>query len=798
VIAANRPILILDEPQKMEGAATTESLKRFKPLFVLRYSATHRKEHNKIYRLDALDAYNRKLVKKIAVKGITVKGIGGTAAYLYCENILISADKPPLARLEYEVKTGTGIKRQTKNFGKGDNLYAHSGELDQYQGYVIDDIDAVHNLVSFKNGVTLEAGVATGDVSESTIRRIQIREAINSHLDREEQLFYQGIKTLSLFFIDEVAKYRSYDAGGAKVNGEYAEIFEEEYRRAVEERRTLFDSAYQKYLDKITAAETHNGYFSIDKKSHHLINPATKKREVDGEADDADAYDLILKDKERLLSFDEKTRFIFSHSALREGWDNPNVFVICTLKHSDNTISKRQEVGRGLRLCVNRNGERMDAESMADVHKLNVLTVIASESYSDFVGTLQKEISDSLSARPRKANKEFFFGKFITSTTGERIVIDEHKATLLERYLVKNDYTDENDSITSTYITAKTENQLVSLPEELKPYQEDILKLIDCVYTDAKLPSIDDDRKTRVNPLNRNFYKDEFQKLWHQINRKAAYAVDFDSQELIRKAIDALDLNLKVAELTYTVQRGEQLGQVSQEQLEDGSAFKLEQNHSGKLKASVNSTVKYDLIGKLAEGTKLTRRTVAAILKQISPKTFVQFRRNPEDFVQKTTLYINEQKATVVVEHLTYDALNDQYQDNIFTQEKNRDDFGKALLVNKHVFDYVFTDSVNERDFVRDLDASVEVCVYAKLPRGFFIPTPVGNYNPDWAIAFHDGQVKHIYFVAETKGSMSSLQLRKIEESKIECARKFFAKISNDKVKYNMVNSYQKLMELVK
>lgn len=796
VIAANRPILILDEPQKMEGAATTESLKRFKPLFVLRYSATHRKEHNKVYRLDALDAYNQKLVKKIAVKGITVKGIGGTSAYLYCENILIGSGKPPQARLEYEVKTGSGIRRQTRNFDKGANLHEHSGNLDQYHGFVIDDIDAVRNIVSFKNGRTIEAGVATGDVSEDNIRRIQIREAVNSHLDREQKLFYLGIKTLSLFFIDEVAKYRCYDDAGAKANGEYADIFEEEYCRAVEERRSLFDSAYQQYLTAIPAIETHNGYFSIDKKSQRLVDPATRRSET--EADDVDAYDLILKDKERLLSFEEKTRFIFSHSALREGWDNPNVFVICTLKHSDNTISKRQEVGRGLRLCVNRDGDRMDAENVADVHDLNVLTVIASESYGDFVGSLQKEIVDSLSERPRKANKEFFIGKQIINAAGERVAINDVQAALLERYLMKNDYTDLNDNITSTFTDAKAANKLAPLPDELKSYHDDIFKLIDCVYTDAKLPGIDDERKTRVNPLNANFYKDEFKKLWHQINRKAAYAVDFDSNELIRKSVWALDKELRVAELTYTVQSGEQESQISPEQLHTGSAFQLEKNRSGKLNTSVHSSVPYDLIGAIAGGTKLTRKTITAILRQISPKTFIQFQVNPEDFIQKATLIINEQKASVVIEHLTYDAINDQYDDDIFIQEKSRDDFTRAVKVNKHVFDYVFTDSTNEKDFVRELDSSVEVCVYAKLPRGFFIPTPVGNYNPDWAIAFNDGQVKHIYFIAETKGSMSSMQLRKIEEYKIDCARKFFARITSDRVKYDVVNNYQKLMELVK
>ena len=386
VISSNRPIMILDEPQKMEGAKTLESLAKFQPLFMLRYSATHRTEHNKIYRLDALDAYNQKLVKKIAVRGITVRGLTGTNAYLYFDSIVISSG-PPVARIEYEVKQQNGIKRMVRKFGKGDNLFDLSGKLEQYKGFIISDINANTDTVAFTNGVILEAGEATGDVNESTLRRIQIREAVKAHLEKELTLFPLGVKVLSLFFIDEVAKYRRYD-DGVEQAGDYARMFEEEYQEALNDVPLLNDEAYRKYLNGIKVEKTHDGYFSIDKKSNRLVDPTVGSRST--EADDVDAYDLILKDKERLLSLKEPVRFIFSHSALSEGWDNPNVFVICTLKHSDSNIRKRQEVGRGLRLCVNQYGDRMDGG--ANIHDINLLTVVASESYKDFTAGLQKEI----------------------------------------------------------------------------------------------------------------------------------------------------------------------------------------------------------------------------------------------------------------------------------------------------------------------------------------------------------------------------------------------------------------------
>jgi type III restriction enzyme len=400
VISSNRPILILDEPQKMEGKVTIGDIPKFKPLAILRYSATHKTTHNKIHRLDALDAYNQKLVKKIAVRGISVKGLAGTTAYLYLESIEISP-KAPIARLEIEVKQASGlIKRMTFRLIKGSNLYDISSKLEQYQGFVISQIDYTQDTVEFTNGHILTAGEATGDNTEATLRRIQIRETIKAHLEKEKQLYAQGIKVLSLFFIDEVVKYRDYSQPDD--NGEYARIFEEEYELLKEEYLEDLPlegmEAYCQYLKDIATSRTHEGYFSVDKKNgNKLKNPENiklVKDEVTGQktdvSDDVDAYDLILKRKEQLLSLAEPVRFIFSHSALREGWDNPNVFVICMLKHSDNTVSRRQEVGRGLRLCVNQNGDRVDHPSI--VHEVNVLTVVANESYESFVDNLQKDI----------------------------------------------------------------------------------------------------------------------------------------------------------------------------------------------------------------------------------------------------------------------------------------------------------------------------------------------------------------------------------------------------------------------
>jgi type III restriction enzyme len=802
VISSNRPILILDEPQKMGGAATMDALPKFKPLMILRYSATHKVAHNKVHRLDALDAYNQKLVKKIAVRGLTVKGLAGTKAFLYLESIQISKNSPPVAKVEMEVKQVSGIKRVVKRLNKRDNLYDLSGGLDQYKGFVISQIDYTQDTVEFTNGEVLTVGDATGDVTEAAIRRIQIRETIKAHLEKEAALFAQGIKVLSLFFIDEVVKYRDYSRQDEK--GEYARVFEEEYENAKREylgTLALDHDDWRKHLESIEPASTHAGYFSIDKKTKRDVEPDVEARgENAGLSSDVDAYDLILKKKEQLLLFEEPVRFIFSHSALREGWDNPNVFVMCMLKHSDNTISRRQEVGRGLRLSVNQNGDRMDHP--VTVHDINVLTVVASESYKDFVGNLQKEISDSLSARPRKANEEYFTGKVVPAADGGTLEITAALAKQIERWLVKNDYTDTDDKITETYHKAKEEGTLAALPESLAQHAEGIHRLIESVFSEAQLPKPSDDRKPKPNPLNDNFNKKEFQELWARINKRAVYRVEFDSTELVGKCVSTLNSELKVSPLQYTIHAGIQGDQITDTQLAKGEGFTIQDTTTDVLKASIASSVKYDLLGKLAENVHLTRKTLADILGGIEKAVFDQFKQNPEHFIAEASRLINEQKATIIIEKLAYDEVAGTYDASIFTAGQSRQDFTKASeKLKKHIYDYVITDSKNERSFVQELDTSTEVVVYAKLPRGFLIPTPVGDYNPDWAISFTEGKVKYIYFVAETKGSMSSMELREIEKIKIECARKFFdkinVKIEQDKVKYDVVDSFSKLMDVV-
>ena len=799
VIKGNRPILILDEPQKMEGKATMDALPKFDPLMILRYSATHKKNYNKVHRLDALDAYNQKLVKKIAVRGIDIRGLSGTNAYLYLESIEISKDAAPVARVEMEVKLKSGeIRRQRRRLKLADNLYELSGNLVAYQGFTVSQIDYNKDNVEFTNGYELFAGRAVGNVEEQDLRRIQIRETIQAHLDKEKQLYGQGIKVLSLFFIDEVVKYRDYNREDEK--GEYARIFEEEYERLRLQHLAESDNnAYWEFLQRDETASVHEGYFAVDKKKR-LADPKIKQRgEEKGLSDDVSAYDLILKDKERLLSQAEPVRFIFSHSALREGWDNPNVFVICMLKHSDNTISRRQEVGRGLRLSVNREGERTDDPAIA--HDINILTVVAGESYKDFVLNLQREVSEALSARPRQASEDYFTGKMISTEKG-KIEITSAMAKQIYRYLLKNDYTDDMDHITENYHQAKEAGKLADLPKDLQAYAQPIFELIDSVFSDDALPKPVDDRKPKRNPLNsKNFEKKEFQELWSRINRKAVYRVEFDSDELVKKSVQALQ-ELRVTPLQFKIMIGVQKDAVTEKQMQDGEGF-LAERSATKYGRTVHSESRYDLVGSVSKRADLMRKTASEILGRAKPGVFRQFAQNPEHFIAQASRIITEQKATMIIEHLQYNQTDGCYDVDIFTANQSKQDLSKATRkLKKHVYEYAVTDSKKERGFLEELDSSSEVVVYAKLPRGFLIPTPIGNYNPDWAISFHREKVKYIYFVAETKGSMSSMQLRPIETAKIKCARKFFdeinQKIEDDRVQYKVVSDYGELMEIVR
>ena len=802
IIAKTNPILIIDEPQSVEGKQTKENLKQFNPLLTLRYSATHKSDsiYNMVYRLDAMEAYNKRLVKKIAVKGISESGTTATESYVYLESINLSK-AAPTATIQFDVKGASGIRKVTRTVSEGYNLYDNSGNLEEYKNnFIVSRIDGRDDSVEFVNGIKIYAGDVIGKVSEDQLRRIQIRETILSHIQRERELFYKGIKVLSLFFIDEVKKYREYDEAGQAQNGTYAQMFEEEYADIISQMQIgIGEDDYLKYLQSIPAEKTHAGYFSIDKKGK-MTDPKVGRKETT--TDDVDAYELIMKNKELLLDRDPKrspVRFIFSHSALREGWDNPNVFQICTLKQSSSEVRKRQEVGRGLRLCVNQDGERMDTNVLGnDVHNVNVLTVIASESYDSFAKGLQTELAEAVADRPRTVIAELFEGKVIKDDKGNEQVIDPDTARAIHFDLIVSGYIDKKGALTDKYYADKANGE-IKVAEEVADSAASVIEIIDSIY-DGKsmMPENARSNNVELHVDESKLAMPEFKALWSKINAKTVYVVDFDTEELIRKAISSLDSKLRVSKIFFKVETGTMEQIKSKEELEKGASFVKETSDPREHSVSVSTSVKYDLIGKLVEETKLTRKAIIRILQGIQPSVFNQFKDNPEEFIIKAAALINDEKATAIIEHITYDVMDDRYGTDVFTDPTIKGRLGvNAMKAKKHLYDHIIYDSDNEHKFATELDTNTNVAVYVKLPDGFYISTPVGHYNPDWAIAFYEGTVKHIYFVAETKGSMSSMQLRMIEESKIHCAREHFKAISNGEVVYDVVDSYQSLLDLV-
>jgi len=811
VISSVNPIVIVDEPQSVIGVSggkniTRDSIGKFNPLFYINYSATHRENFNMVYRLDAVDAYQRQLVKKITVKGISIEGTTATNGYLYLQRINVYPNKSPSATvmIEYNSKSGTGMGKKVKTFVHGDNIYHHSGEIEAYRdGYMIADINARDGYIEFTNGLKIQLGQVVGDSSEDDIRRIQIRETIMSHLEKERELFKKGIKVLSLFFIDEVAKYRYYDENGEQ-KGVYVEVFEEEYKNVVslffEQLPFEEDADYRSYLERDAVNRIHTGYFSVDKKGH-MVDSEVKRGE--SESSDVDAYDLIMKNKERLLSTDEPVRFIFSHSALREGWDNPNVFQICTLRMSTGEIKKRQEIGRGLRLCVNKEGDRMDADVLGaqNVHDVNSLTVIANESYEEFAKALQDEFYEVIKNRPKEVAPTLFEGQVLNDDAGNEMVIDGSKAArilvaLEMSGLVKDgQLTDNYHDLAPELRAEKVSEVLGTIDSSLTPFTDNVLQLVESVYDPSKNPIVSDARnKAILNLDHEKFASKEFKNLWENINAKTYYTVSFDEEKLINSCVNSLNRNLRVSQTLVVIT--------------DGFLTTTKQNTPemkklvGKqvvLEEVAAKNVTFDLIGEIAMPTKLTRKTVAKILQLIEPAVFKLFATNPEEFIREAIKLINEQKASTIIEHITYDKLNETWNaEEIFVDATIGGEYGKNIVdAKKHLYDKLRYDSTVEKTLGEELDTAEIVDLYVKLPSGFYINTPMGKYNPDWAITFREGSVKHIYFVAETKGDTSDLQLREVEKSKIECARRHFSAISNEKVKYSAISSYSELLKLV-
>lgn len=811
VIAATNPIMIIDEPQSVLGSgtkselnATRVGLSKFNPLFFINYSATHRDNYNMIYRLDAVDAYQKQLVKKIAVKGIEISGSNASSGYLYVESIV---EKPNLkVRVQFEKISATGkIIKSSILLDKGDNIYQLSGEIESYHnGFIVSEINAVEQFVEFTNGLKLHVGEVVGNTNDDDLRRIQIRETIHSHLDKESRLFKRGIKTLSLFFIDQVVKYKDYDAVDDK--GSYAVIFEEEYENIVRDRLadTFLDNDYRDYLERELTSinKVHAGYFSVDKKGK-LINSKIKRGSE--ASDDISAYDLIMKNKERLLSFDEPVRFIFSHSALKEGWDNPNVFQIATLRQSSSDIKKRQEIGRGLRLSIDQNGDRQDAQTLGEneVQQVNVLTIIANESYETFARDLQSEIADAVKNRPKLVEPKLFEGRelVITDANGHVVntmTVDNTQSAEIWASLKSGDIIMKDKQASDNYKAMSSEEQITILQNVLdEEYQEfalSIQKLINSVYDSKDLPIENENNRTTLKLNKEKYASTEFKKLWSKINRKSYYTVDFDDQEIIDKSIELVNKDLTVVTLKAHVTEGN----MNTNDIE--TTFTVARKFSTDIRSTTNR-VKYDLIGEVAQNVGLLRKTVGQILSGIRPEQFAKYKANPENFIVQVSSIINAIKAQSIVSHIIYNKLDEVWDEEaIFLDSDIQGIMGENVFeAKKHLYDKVRVDSDIEKYFARDLDVQENVEMYVKLPGGFYINTPVGKYNPDWAIVLNEPNHKHIYFIAETKGVSDNitLSLKGVENAKIESARQHFKVISNNEVTYNVVDSYEKMMDVL-
>ncbi|RYY50608.1 MAG: restriction endonuclease subunit R [Chitinophagaceae bacterium] len=813
IIAQTQPIIIIDEPQSVDGDKTLQKMQEFNPLFTLRYSATHKNDYNKVFRLDALDAYHRKLVKKIQVKGISLKGGGTADGYLYLESIALSTAKPPLALVEYEKRDKAGnVKRVREKLEQGANLFERSGGIPAYKNQTVQQIDGYHNKIVV-GGRDIFAGELINDCNEADFRRVQIRETILSHLQKEKELFSRGVKVLSLFFIDAVEKYRQYDEAGEQQPGEYARIFEEEYNKVRHQFLDLFEQEWNEYLrdtdpskahkgyvpddfaqylQRDDAARVHQGYFAVDKKGRS-VDPTVKRNSED--SDDPSAYDLIMKDKERLLSFEEPTRFIFSHSALKEGWDNPNVFQITALKAAEggSGTRRRQEVGRGMRLCVDRNGQRLDYDSVGDaVHEINRLTVVASESYESFAKGLQQEIAATLKNRPQKASVPYFDGRIVKDAEGREHRITDDEAVKLNKFLYKQDVLDDDDRLTDAG-RALIESGTVPLPSNMEPFRADLVGLLQGIYTESAFAP-GNDRDTQPVSPNKNLDRQEFQELWARINLKTVYEVRFDTPKLVEQSRDLINAQLHIADRSYEVKSGE-LQEGSLEQLRQGGLFKDGRKNYSKVESPSTSEALYDIVGELEARTHLTRRSVVAILQAIKEEKFLLLRKDPEAFIAQCSRFINEVKASLIMNNIVYHKTEERYDaKTVFSNDKNM--LRQQEPLRKHIYDYLSSDSKVEAEFARDLENSTEVVVYAKLPKSFFVATPIANYSPDWAIVLDNGHVRNIYFIAETKGSDSDMDLKEIEKLKIHCAEKHFETISGGVVKFTRVSSYDRLRAL--
>ncbi|MEG1086878.1 MAG: type III restriction endonuclease subunit R, partial [Cetobacterium sp.] len=795
VIASTNPILIIDEPQTVEGKGDTKTkdqIKKFKPFFTLRYSATHRKEgiFNMVYRLDSMDAYNQKLVKRIAVKGMSQIGTTATNSYVYLEDIQVYKDKSPMAHIGFERKSASsGATKIVKLLSEKDNLYSQSKELQEYKDrYFITTIDADKNIVSFGNGLTLSPGDVVGSVNFEVLRRLQIRETIKSHIEREQELYLKGIKVLSLFFIDEVANYREYDDAGNEKNGLYGEMFEQEYAALIEEMSSDFDSKYRTYIESMPVSSVHRGYFSVDKKGRS-INSAVGKRDKEGISDDVSAYDLIMKNKTLLLDLRNNVRFIFSHSALREGWDNPNVFQICTLNETTSEMKKRQEIGRGLRIAVNQHGERVRG------FEVNTLTVMANESYEQFVENLQKEMETEEGIKFGHVESHLFANIMLPPRfVGDENYLGHEKSEDIFKYLVEYDYIDEVTGKATDKLKKDILDNRVEIPEEYHDLKNEIIGRLKT--TAGKLIIKNADMKVPVKIRKGVYLSPEFRELWDRVKYKTTYSVDFDEDKLIEKCREELKDYIYIPEprVIYSKERLE---------INSGGIKTSEATVQEEYVAYDQGYALPDILTYLQNETNLTRDAIVKILT--GSKTLESFKKDPQKYMEQSSEIIRNVMSSFIVDGIKYEKIGDfeYYKQELFETEDLfgylRDELhktGNMIVSEKSPYDHVVFDSTTiESPFAEELEKSDNVKVYAKLPGWFKIETPLGTYNPDWAILYNESGAngfEKLYFVVETKGSHFMNDLREVEKNKIHCGKEHFKALDNS-IKFRVASSFDAL-----
>ena len=783
LIRATSPIVIVDEPQSVDGGLDgkgKKAMQQLNPLCTLRYSATHVDKHHMVYRLDAVDAYEQKLVKQIEVAAATVQG-GNNKPYV-CVVSVSNKRGVISAKVELDMETLAGVHRQEVMVQDGDDLEQTTHRA-MYADYRIGEIKTAKGEefveLRYPGGEKyLRIGEAHGDVEPLAIQREMIRRTIKEHLDKEKRLRPQGIKVLSLFFIDAVGKYRQYDADGNSVKGDYARIFEEEYRRYA--KHPDYQSLFAE-IDLDTAAEAvHNGYFSIDKKKvGNKSVEVFKDTRGDTKADD-DTYSLIMRDKEKLLGFETPLKFIFSHSALREGWDNPNVFQICTLRDIQSERERRQTIGRGLRLCVNQEGQRLRG------FDINTLTVIATESYEQFADNLQKEIEADTGIRFGIVQEHQFAAVVVKGGDGKEAPLGFEQSKVLWAHLKSQGYIDAKGKVQDTLKVALKNGTLV-VPTEFEAQRSQIAEMLRKLSGRLEIKNADDRKPIRTRQAV--LLSPEFKALWDRIKHKTTYRVQFDNEKLIDGCVKTFRDAPPISKTRLQWRKADiSIGKGGVDTKEKAGADTVTLNE-GDIELP-------DLLTDLQDRTQLTRKTITRILTESGRLN--DFKRNPQQFIELTGEIINRQKRMALVDGIKYQRLGEDqfYAQELFEREELTGYLKNMLNAEKSVYEKVVYDSDTERDFASQLEMNNAIKVYAKLPGWFRVPTPLGSYNPDWALLVEQDGAERLYFVVETKSSLFIDDFRDKESAKIECGKAHFKAlaIGENPARYLVATKFEDLV----